>query len=473
MELSHRMTRIVCTLGPASDDANTVARLIAAGLDVARLNMSHGDHESHRKLARIVRREAKKAGRAVGILVDLQGPKVRLGRFPAALQIHKGQVVTLTTRRSETDLAKARIPVDYRALPLETQAGHVILLADGAVRVRVEQVRGHRVRCRVLEGRELLPRAGFSLPHATAVRSPITAKDKRDLAFAVELGADFIALSFVRRGSDLAEARRRILRLGGHQRLIAKIETATAVQKLDEIISGADSVMVARGDLGVELPPERVPVEQKRIIRAAALAGKPVITATQMLESMRTSSRPTRAEASDVANAVLDGSWAVMLSAETASGEYPVQSVEMMNRIIREAEQYFFMVPKRRRPLLSVSVTEGIAEAGAYIAFEVGACAIVALTRSGTTARQAARFRPSMPVYAYTPNSKILTQMTLYRGVTPRLLKAQRTFSGAIEKAAEDLLKRKEISPGDLIVVLGGNPDEPGGTNRLVVHQAR
>jgi len=339
--------------------------------------------------------------------------------------------------------------------------------------MRVKRVRGHRVTCEVIEGRQLLPRAGFSLPEATVVRSPLTAKDKRDLALAIELGVDFIALSFVRRGSDLAQARRLIARLGGHQKLIAKVETLPAVINLDEIIMGADAVMVARGDLGVELPPERVPVEQKRIIRATTLPGKPVITATQMLESMRSCSRPTRAEASDVANAVLDGSWAVMLSAETASGDYPVESVQMMDRIIREAEQYFFMVPKRRKPQLGVSITEGIAEAGVWIAFEVGAAGILALTRSGATARQAARFRPNLPIFAYTPIRAVRTQMTLYRGVLARYQPSQKRLSAAIDKACEDLIARKELARGDLLVVLGGAANEPGGTNLLMVHEVK
>lgn len=472
MLLKHRLTRIVATLGPASDDSRTISRLIHAGMDVARLNMSHGDHDSHRRLARKVRQEARRAGRTIGVMVDLQGPKVRLGRFSHPARLRRGQQVVLTTHAREADPDRGVLPVDYRHLPLETERGHEILLADGAVRLRVERIRGHRVTCKVLEGKELLPRAGFSLPQATAVRSPLTAKDKRDLQFAVDLGADFIALSFVRREEDLRQARRLIRRYGGRQKLIAKIETVPAVHNLDDIITASDSVMVARGDLGVELPPERVPIEQKRIIRASSMAGKPVITATQMLESMRTASRPTRAEASDVANAVLDETWAVMLSAETASGEYPVESVKMMDRIIREAEQYFYIVPRRRRPQLALSVSEGIAEAGSWIAFDIGAEAIVALTRSGATAAQVARFHPSLPIFAYTPDRQVLHQMTLFRGVIPRYLPEQKTFSGAIERACEDLRKRRDATRGDMVVVLGGDPHEPMGvTNRLVVHR--
>ena len=467
-----RRTRIVATLGPASSDGRTIGRLIRAGLDVARLNMSHGDHESHAALIGEIRRQARRLGRPIGIMADLQGPKVRLGRFDGEVSLRRGARLTLTTRARETNPSKLILPVDYRHLPEETARGHEILLADGAVRVQVDRVHGHRVYCTVLEGRSLLPRAGFSLPQATAVRSPLTAKDRRDLSFAIESDVDFIALSFVRRAEDVAEARRLIRRRGGHQKLVAKVETIPAVRHLDGIISGSDAVMVARGDLGVELPPEQVPIEQKRIIGACNAAGKPVITATQMLESMRTSSRPTRAEASDVANAVLDGTWAVMLSAETASGEYPMESVRMMDRIAREAESYMNLVPRKRRPQLALSVSEGIAEAGAWIAFDVGAAAVVALTRSGATARQVARFQPALPVFAYTPDPRVLRQMTLLRSITPRSLAEQKSFRRAVLKVAADLRRRREVGRGDLIVVLGGDPHEPMGvTNRLVVHQ--
>ncbi len=474
MSHSTRLTAIVATIGPACASERVLQRMVRAGIDVARLNMSHGDHAFHRRMVRLVRRVARRVGRPVGIMADLQGPKVRLGSFPGPVRLRRGMTVVLTTRAREVDPDRLVLPVDYRHLPLETSRGHELLLADGAVRLRVERVRGHRVTCTVLEGRELTPRTGLSLPHATAVRSALTAKDRRDLALAVELGVDFVACSFVRRPEDLRQARNLVRRLGGDQHLVAKIETRQAVERLDDILAEADAVMVARGDLGIDLPPERVPIEQKRIIQVAGAAGKPVITATQMLESMRFASRPTRAEASDVANAVFDGTWAVMLSAETASGDYPVESVRMMGRIVRAAEEMLLRRPRRRPTTAAHSIAEGVAETGAWLAFEVGARAMVALTRSGATARQVARQLPGLPTFAYTPSRRVLTKMTLYRGIEPRLLPMQRTFTAAIRKIEEDLRRRRDVDPGELVVILGGSPDEPlGVTNRIVVHQVR
>lgn len=466
-----RGTRIVATLGPATAHPTSIRRLIAAGLDVARLNMSHGDEASHGRLARAVRAAARAAGRPVGLMADLQGPKTRLGRFAGPVAIKRGMILTLTTRTSETDPTALVLPVDYRHLPVEAEPGHELLLSDGVVRLRVQSVRDHRVICRVLEGTELAPRAGLSLPDSPAKSSSITAKDKRDLELAVSLGVDFIALSFVRRVEDIREAKRRIRRLGADPLIIAKIETRQAVERLDEILAEADALMVARGDLGVELPPEKVPAAQKRIIRQAAAVGKPVITATQMLESMRHASRPTRAEASDVANAVLDGSWAVMLSAETATGAYPVLAVEMMGRICLEAESMLLRQPRRRPSWTASTVSEGITEAGARLAMDVGAKAIVALTRSGATARQLSRFVLPIPMVAYTPSHATLGKLTLYRGITPRKLAEQSSLERACDRVAADLRGRGEVRRGDLVVVLGGAPSEPAGTtSRLIVH---
>ncbi len=324
------------------------------------------------------------------------------------------------------------------------------------------------------EGRAIPPRAGLALPEARVVRSALTVKDRRDLELAIRIRADFVALSFVRRPEDLRQARRLIERLGGDQALVAKIETRAALTHLDEVVGAADAVMVARGDLGVELPPERVPIEQKRIIDACTAAGKPVITATQMLESMRFASRPTRAEASDVANAVLDGTWAVMLSAETATGEYPVEAVRMLDRIAREAEPLLLRGQRRRMAHAAAGVSEAIAEAGVVVAFEVGARALVALTRSGATAVQIARYLPTLPTYAYTSSRRTLARMTLYRGIVPRYLREQRSLDQAIAALEDDLRERRNIGRGDLFVVLGGAPGEPlGVTNRLVVRLAR
>jgi pyruvate kinase len=474
MKKSDRLTRIVATLGPSTAGTKAIRRLVRAGMNVARLNMSHGDPSFHEKAARAVRRVARELRTPLGIMADLQGPKVRLGRLDEPVGIRRGALVTLTTHAREVDLKRKVVPVDYRHLPQEAERGHEILIGDGSVRLRVERVSGHRVACRVLEGRRLVSRAGLHLPEATVLRSPITAKDRRDLALAVESGVDFIALSFVRRAQDVAEARRLLRRRDGDQMLIAKIETPQAVDCLEEILAEADGAMVARGDLGVTLPPERVPVIQKKIIDAAGKAGKPVITATEMLESMRSSTRPTRAEASDVANAVWDGSWAVMLSAETASGDYPAESVAMMDRIIREAERVLLKGARRRSPRVALPPSEAIADAAAWIAFDVGAEAIVALTRSGASARQVARYLPTLPTFAYTPSRRTLTRMTLFRGIVPRLMREHRSLDRAIGAINLDLRKRGDLRRGELAVIIGGSPEEPlGVTNRLVIHQIR
>jgi pyruvate kinase len=452
-----------------------IRRLIEAGIDVARLNFSHGDERTHRKLAALVRREANRCGRAVGILADLQGPKIRLGQFAGEVPIRTRMRVTLTTRPSEARPQDGVIPVAYRALTAESQAGDELLVDDGQVRLRIESIRGHHLICEVLDGERLRPRAGLALPHARAVHGALTVKDRRDLAVALSMRVDFLGLSFVRRPEDLLEAQRLIDRGPSVPLLIAKIETRAACLQLDDIIAAADGVMVARGDLGVELPPERVPIEQKRIIEAAGSAGKPVITATQMLESMRHAPRPTRAEASDVANAVLDGSWGVMLSAETAVGSYPVEAVETMDRIAREAEaQLLRQAPRRRRLRPAVTVSEGIAEAGSWIAIDVGASAVIALTRSGATARQAARTFPALPIIAYSSMPRTLTRMTLFRGVEPRAIRPTKSLEQAISLVNKDLRARRKARRGDLVVILSGLPHERAGTtNRITVHRIR
>ncbi|MBP7147315.1 MAG: pyruvate kinase [Acidobacteria bacterium] len=469
-----RLTRIIATLGPGSANRRTLRRLVAAGMDAARLNMSHGTHADHRRMARLVRQAAHAAGRPIGLMVDLQGPKLRLGDFAGPLRLRHGMTLTLTTRAAEADPAAGVIPVAYADLPVEAAPGHELLLMDGLVRLEVQRIARGRVICRVVEGEELTARAGLFLPQAKAVRLALSAKDRRDLALAVELQADFLALSFVRRAQDLVQARRLLRRLGGDQLLVAKIETRQALENLDEILLVSDAVLVARGDLGVALSPEQVPVEQKRILNACWTVGLPSIIATQMLESMRHSSRPTRAEASDVANAVLDGAWAVMLTAETAVGEYPVESVAMMDRIVRSAEPMLFRQPRRPHSPAGLRVAEALAEAAVTMAIDANARVVVALTRSGATARQLARYPLRTPTLAYTPNPRTLTRLTLMRGAVPRRLREQPSLDCAIRRIEADLRRRKEIARGDLIVVLGGSPEEPLGTvSRLALHRVR
>jgi pyruvate kinase len=470
--MEERRTRIVATLGPASCEERALRRLLRAGTDVARINFSHGTEDEHRRWARRVRAASARLDRPIGLLVDLRGPKPRLGRFDGPVRLAHRQSVTLTPRAQEADPSGGVLPVAYRHLPEEVARGDEVLLADGRIRLRVEGLRNRRVQVKVVSGGEVSAGAGLALPDASAARPALTAEDRRAIERAVQLEVDFLAVSFVRRGKDLVDARRLLRRHGSRALVVAKIETAAAVRNLDEIVAEADVLMVARGDLGVELPQEDVPLVQKKVIAAANAAGKPVITATEMLESMRSASRPTRAEATDVANAVLDGSWAVMLSAETAIGKHPHEAARVMARIARRAERHLERYRKLRRPASGLSVPEGVAAAAGWIGFDVGAEAIVALTRSGATARQIARFQPTAPVFGYTPDTATLRRMTLYRGVTPRLLKEQRSFEGALERIADDLKRQRDVRKGDLIVLIGGDPRRaPGGTNRLVVHE--
>ena len=473
---ARRLTRVVATLGPASSSPAVVRAMVAAGLDVARLNFSHGTAAEHAARAARVRRAARAAGRPVGILADLPGPKVRLGVFAGPVELKTGDALTLTTRAAEADPARLALPVDYPHLAVESAAGQTLLLADGAVRLRVRRVVGGRVLCEVVDGGRVSPRAGLALPEAEAVRSAFTARDRRFLAAALGFGADFVAVSFVRRPEDVLDARRFAARRGGAPLVVAKIETRAALARLDEIVAAADAVMVARGDLGVELPLEDVPLAQKRIVAAAAAAGKPVIVATEMLESMRTAARPTRAEVSDAANAVLDGAWGLMLSAETAVGARPAAAVEALGRIAQAVEPALVRRERRRvaRPDGGLGVSAAVADAGVLVAIEVGARAIVALTRSGATAREAARRLAPLPIYGYATSPETWARMTLYRGIVPRILAPQPTQARLLAKVEADLRARGDLARGESYVVVGGAPDEPLGlTNQVSVRRVR
>lgn len=470
--MDDRQTRIVATLGPSTAAPRPLQRLLRAGVDVVRLNFSYGTPEEHVLWGRRVRAAASRMGRPVGLMVDLQGMKPRLGRFDGTVTLKRGQQISLVPRQRDADPQAHILPVDYRGLLDEARPGQSILLADGRIELRTVSVKRGRVQARVLVGGEVTARAGLALPEAEPERTALTAEDRRGIVRASEMGADFLAVSFVRRADDLASARKLLRRQGSQAMVIAKIETAAAVRQLDAIVAEADGLMVARGDLGVEMPQEDVPLVQKKIIAAANAAGKPVITATEMLESMRTSRRPTRAEATDVANAVLDGSWALMLSAETAVGRYPGDAVRTMARIARRAERHRARGKRLRKPDSGLSVSEGVASAAVWIAFDVGAQAIVALTRSGATARQIARFAPTVPVFGYTPRDASLTRMTLFRGITPRRLAEQKSLEKLIEQVSTDLLRHRDARKGDIVVFIGGDPRRsPGETNRLVVHE--
>jgi pyruvate kinase len=459
-----RRSKIVCTLGPATDAPRVLAGMVAAGMDVARLNFSHGAAADHRARAAAVRREARRAGRNVAILQDLQGPKLRLGTFAQGrIELEPGETVLLSTRPGVVGSPRV-IPVPLPSLARDCRVGDPVLLDDGRIRLRVRRRRGRDVEAEVEVGGPLSDHKGVSLPGATGSLSAFTAKDRRDAALGRELEVDLVAMSFVRTAHDLEICRRH---LASGTRLIAKIEKPEAIENLDAIVGAADGLMVARGDLGVELPLEQVPGIQKRLVRQANLLAKPCIVATEMLESMIQSPRPTRAEVSDVANAVLDGADAVMLSAETAVGHDPVAAVATMARIVEEAER---TVPARVRPHLEASVSPGIAAAAVEAARSVGAKVIVAYTESGYTARLVAAFRPPMRILALTPNERAVHQLALVWGVETHRVPRVRSTDAVMSRARLEVRRRGLAAPGDRMAIVAGVPlNEPGNTNLLTV----
>jgi pyruvate kinase len=470
-----RRAKIVCTLGPATDRPDVLASLIEAGMDVARLNFSHGTYAQHARRLSLLRRLARKHGKALPILQDLQGPKIRTGSLEGgkAVELRAGAGVTITTRRVPGN-ARA-LSTNFPALPREVRPGSRILLADGLMELRVTRVTGQDIACQVVNGGTLGECQGINLPGLALGISALTAKDRADLAFGIEHGVDFIALSFVRRAQDVLDLKRLLERAGRPIPVVAKLEKPEAIDHLDEIMKVADAVMVARGDLGVELAPEKVPVIQKNVIERANALKIPVITATQMLESMTIHPRPTRAEASDVANAVFDGTDAVMLSGETASGQYPVEAVRMMAKIISAAEaspRYGWSSRERRAPSGSLGVPESICESAAHMAEALSLKAIAVFTQSGSSARLVSKYRPRVPVYAFSPHRAINRRTALYWGVTPVLMGRVKSTDRMVEGASARLREMGAAQPGECIAVIAGTPiSRRGTTNLLKVHR--
>ncbi|AEN73952.1 pyruvate kinase [Rhodothermus marinus SG0.5JP17-172] len=471
-----RRTKIVCTLGPASSDRETIRKLIEAGMDVARLNFSHGNHEEHRRRIEIVREEARKLGRDVAILQDLQGPKIRLGEVAeGGILIHEGQRLVLTAHPERAD-GQTRIFVNYPTLAQDVEPGGRILLDDGLLELKIVDVEGEDVITEVVVGGPLRSRKGVNLPHLRNSTPSLTEKDLRDLEFGLQMEVDLIALSFVRSETDVADLMRRVRDSGKEVRVIAKIEKPEAVAKIDQILAQADGIMVARGDLGIEMPLAEVPAVQKRIIRKCLAAAKPVITATQMLESMIENPRPTRAEASDVANAVLDGSDALMLSGETATGKYPVRVVQVMDEIIRQAERFRREIRESRGHGLHIpkgadeaeSVTEAIGYTACQLAEQVGAVAIACLTATGSTARMIARHRPPVPVYAFTDNPRVVPQLSLLWGTRAFSIPFQRDTDQGVQLVHRILKEQGLVRPGDLVVITAGMPLPAKGRTNMV-----
>jgi pyruvate kinase len=467
-----RQTKIIATLGPASTSERVLGALIRAGIDVARLNLSHGTHGGHARVMRLVRRLAARTGRAVAILVDLQGPKARVGRLPGGgpLRLKAGMSVALVP--GEGPAGEGRIATSYRRLAMDVRPGHPILLDDGRIELRVVAVRGETVQCRVVSGGPLLERKGMNLPLTPLTGPSLTSKDRADLEFALRQGVDYVALSFVRGAADIETVRRLLIR---HRRpipLIAKLERRAAVQRLAEILGAADGVMVARGDLGVEVPLEEVPVLQKRILHEANRAGVVVITATQMLESMVDQPRPTRAEASDVANAIFDGTDAVMLSAETASGRHPLKAVAVMDRVIREAERSGLGSPGQAESLPGrTPEVHAVAHAARDAARQAGARAIVVFTQTGATARILSKLKPPCPIIAFAPSDEIRRRMALYRGVVPLAMQLARSTDRMLAQGNRAILKAGILSAGERVVIVSGTSTRSGATNLMKVHR--
>jgi pyruvate kinase len=461
-----RRTKIVCTIGPASDSEDMIARLIAAGMNVARLNFSHGTTEYQRELVRKVKRVRKALNKPVAILQDLQGPKIRIGIIANGfVQLQPGQEFILTTENISGDGHRAS--VSLKSLPQEVKVGHPILLADGNIELRVEKVAPPDIYCRVIVGGLLSSHKGINLPGSEVHVDCLTKKDLEDIVVGLEEGVDAIALSFVRRAGDILTCKKVINDHGGNVPIVAKIEKHEAVDNIDSIVAASQAVMVARGDLGVEIDLEKVPLVQKSIIRKCNTLGKPVITATQMLQRMVDNPRPTRAEATDVANAILDGTDAVMLSEETAAGKYPAEAVMMMDRIARSAESALDELKFENIPI-EAGTSDAISRASYFIAKEIGAAAIITPTWSGSTACLVSRFRPKQPIVASTPNEAALDFLSLCWGVIPVLIPPSDTLDDMIRSSINAARSAGYIESGQQVIITGGAPLHVAGKTNFI-----
>ena len=466
-----RRTKIVCTLGPAVSSREGVRSLIGAGMNVARLNFSHGTHDDHRRMIETVREEAEAAGRVVPILLDLQGPKIRLGIVEDGAEIAIGNRLVLTCDDVECGTAD-RVHVSYPALADEVSTGNRILLDDGNLELAVMHVEGADVHTEVVVGGPLRSRKGVNLPQLKSARPSLTDKDLEDLKFGLEHDVDLIALSFVRSGADVEDLVRRINAAGKSIPVIAKVEKPEAVEDFDAVLAAASGIMVARGDLGIEIPMEQVPVVQKRLIRKCLEASKAVITATQMLEAVMHNPRPTRAEATDVANAVFDGSDAVMLSGETAAGDYPIETVRVMDEVVRAAEANRRELGGRAAIDVvsndSQPVTDAVSYTAVRLADETGADAIACLTHSGSTARAIASHRPDAPIYAFTDDASALGRIALSWGVEPIAIEFQEHTDDGVRAVHRELIGRGLHQPGDRVVVTAGLPLPAMGRTNMI-----
>ena len=466
-----KKTKIVCTIGPASRDADTMREMLEAGMNVARLNFSHGTHEEHRKTIETFRRVRDEQDRPAAILLDTKGPEIRLGDFENGSEIlEEGDEFTLTSEKCPG--TKERVSTTYKALPSQVSLGTSILIDDGRVRLRVAGTTEDEVRCIVVNGGKVSNRKGVNIPNQSLDLEYISEADRQDILFGIEMDVDYVAASFVRSGADVKVLRALLNENGGDRiKIISKIENTEGIENFKEILALSDGIMIARGDMGVEVDFEKLPGIQKKFIKECCKAGKTVITATQMLESMTHSPAPTRAEITDVANAVFDGTSAVMLSGESAAGDYPVETVKAMAKIVSQAEedaeevnQYKFLEVETN----DRDVSNAMGHAACTTAHDIKASAIVAITTSGYTAEMMAKYKPVEPIIAATPDSKTYHQQALTRGVYPVLTQRSSNWNDLMEKAIEGAERMKFVKKGDCIVLSAGMPLQVPGTTNLI-----
>ena len=465
-----RKTKIVCTLGPSTDDEAVLKQMMIEGMNVARCNFSHGNYEDHKKRMDMVKKLRKEVGRPIAILLDTKGPEVRVRDFKdGKVTLEEGQLFTLTA--DDVEGTKDIVSITYNRLYEDLEVGMRVLIDDGLIEMKVEEVNKTNIVCRVINGGTVSNHKGVNVPDVNLSMPYISDKDREDIIFGIEQDVDFIAASFVQKKEDILQLRKLLEKNGGNGvKIIAKIENAQGVANIDDIIEVSDGIMVARGDMGVEIPYEEVPVIQKKIIQKVYLAGKNVITATQMLESMTKNPRPTRAETTDVANAVYDGTSAVMLSGETAAGAYPVEAVKAMVRIAERAEQdinyrkRFFQTEREATP----DITDAICHATCTTALDLNAKAIVAVTKSGAAARMIARYRPQSDIIGCTTTNKVCWQLSLSWGVTPLLIDEEKDVYTLFDRAIEAAEEMKLLKKGDLTVITSGVPIGISGTTNMM-----
>jgi pyruvate kinase len=460
-------TKIICTVGPASDKVSLLVDMIKAGMNVTRLNFSHGTREEHANRIALIKEARKTSGANLAIMLDTKGPEIRLGYLGDAVNLTAGEKVVLTGRNLIGN--REILPITYQELSRHVKAGDLIYIADGLIELKVQEIADNEIICEIVHGGKLSSQKNVVLPNVRIDFPSITSQDEKDIVFGISHGIDFIAASFIRSATDVLAIKRLVENSGSRADVIAKIESREGLDNLDEIIKVADGIMVARGDLGVVIPVEEVPLVQKMIINKCNKVGKPVITATQMLESMISNPKPTRAEASDVANAILDGSDGIMLSGETASGDYPLKAVQMMARIAEKTETSLnFGKVKADYSTMSWTVTDSISHGTCTIAEELGAAAIITSTQTGYTSKMVSKYRPKVPILAVTPDKTVLRKMALVWGVIPLLTRRSEDTDSMISAALEVSLEAGLTFPGDLVVITSGVPLGTYGTTNLI-----